>query len=122
MANGIRQHVSDAAGQRRIALDRHRLVAVLEEVPDALVCAVETLGVARTQTRHQPRERRGARPNHEVAMVREQAPGENDESELANQEAKARQEVLGVCIAREDRATLHAADHHVVDRAFYVRA
>jgi len=57
-----------------------------------------------------------------MSVVAEQAPREHHESQLVDQKRKAREEILGIGVAGEDRAPVDAADHHVMHGAADVRA
>jgi hypothetical protein len=115
-AQRIEVDVAHQLEQVRVFFDERRIEAILEEVPDAVVAAVEGRGVAAEEPAHRAGQRCGAGPEQEVHVVRHEAPG--IEAQVAGRDAggEAIEEVVAVTIVGEDGAAFDAAHDDVVER------
>jgi hypothetical protein len=105
-AEGIQMEVADQFQEVRLLLHHDGLVPVLEEVPDALMAAVEGPGVAGEQRPHAPGQGAGPRPNEEVRMIREERPGIDGEGAGCRQRGQAGHELGAVGVVPEDGTPL----------------
>ena len=127
--------VRDAVGAERVQvdgadqlpeagglLDHDGLVPVLEEVPHALMAAVEGPGRAGEEPAHAAREAGRATPEQEVSMVREEGPrGEGGTGGLRHR-AQARHEGRAVLIVLHDRPPLQPAEDDMIERPWGIEA
>ena len=98
------------------------LVAVLEEVADALMATVVREGVAREHPAHESRQPLGPTPEQQVGVVREERPGVEDRPGCRGdvpQAPEERRAVLSIC---DDRPPLDPPEDHMVQRARGIEA
>ena len=97
-----------------VALDHAALEAVLEEVADAAVAAVEPHRVEAVEPVHPGRKTRLRRLDEEVEVVVEDDPGVDDPLEAARDVDQLPDPGDAVVVVEEDRALLDAAADAVV--------
>jgi hypothetical protein len=101
----------------RLALDQHRVEAALEDVADALVAAVEALGIEAIDVAHSGREIRARRLDHQMVVVGHQAVGVAAPAAAPDDFAERLQELATVGVDEEDGRAVVAARGDVVERA-----
>jgi hypothetical protein len=107
--------VADEFQEVRLLLHHDGLVAVLEEMADPLMAAVEGSRVAREERAHAAREGPLPRPEQEVRVVREQGPCVHGEPGRLDQAPHPGTEIAPIGVVPEDGAALEASHHHVVE-------
>src|SRR5262249_6120076 len=100
-----------------VVLDERGLVPALKQMADAIVAAVEPLGVDRMQAGHDFREGGGAGPDGEVRVVGHQAVGEELEAELLAAAREQTQVLVAVYVAAKECPALVAASGDVIQPA-----
>jgi len=98
------------------------LVAVLEEVSDAVVPPIERPGVPGEEGAHAAGERTRARAHQEMRVVREEGPGIDGPRALLRHGGDARDEVGAICVVAEDDAPLESPHHHMVENPGGIQA
>jgi hypothetical protein len=107
--------IADQLQEVRLFLHHDGLVAVLEEVADALMAAVEGACVAREEGAHTAGQRALPGSDQEVGVIREEGPRVNGECATLRQGRQASDEVVSISVILEDDAALESPDHHVVE-------
>ena len=94
--------VAHDSEQVAIVLDEAGVVAVLQQVPDAIVAAIEAERISGPKACHEPWKGNGARLEREVGVVRHQDPREAEEAQRWDEAAEPAQEILAVLGVVED--------------------
>ncbi len=89
-------HVANRISQVSVALDRARLVAILEEMPDSLVAAVEVQRVTGCDARHRDCERDRAGSRNDVNVIGHEREGQKRQAALPRNARHAREETRAV--------------------------
>jgi cob(I)alamin adenosyltransferase len=114
-AQRIPMHVADQADRVRVVPRGSRTKAILHQMPDALVAAVEVQGIARADALHRASERSVARLEHEVDVVRHEDPRQAAHALFGQDFVETTQVVVAVGVVDEGRAAIDAALNHVMN-------
>jgi hypothetical protein len=95
--------------------DRFGVEATLKEMPGEAVPTVETLCIVAAQQLHPTRDRPGGNGDHEMEVIRHQAPRMHPPARGAAHILEQLEETLAVFVIRENRLTAIAAARDVAD-------
>lgn len=112
-AERVQVDVAHELPEEGVRLDHDRLVAVLEEVADPLVPAVEGEGVPGQPAAHEHREADRAAAEEEVAVVWENRPGVDGSAGGRGHLPEAGADVRAVRLVGDDSPPLDPAKDHV---------
>ena len=114
-AQGISMHVADQSHRVRVVSRGSRAKAVLYQMSNALMAAVEVQGIARADALHGAGERAVAGLEHEVDVVRHEDPRQATHTLFGQDFVETTQVVVAVGVVYEGRAALDAALDHVMN-------
>jgi hypothetical protein len=105
-----------------VLLDHDGLVAILEEVADALVAAIVGDGIAGEEAAHESRKALRPAAEEQVGMVRQESPGIEGGSCGSRDVSKPCDERLTILPIRHDLPPVYAAEDDVVQGPGSIKA
>lgn len=113
-AQRIEMDIANQFEQIGILIADYRFVAILKQMPAALVPHVENDGIAGQQTTHEMAEGVFARAQEKMDVIVEQRPGKAIRVGFFEKGRKTLQKVGAIHIVNKDRALFNAANNNVL--------